>query len=233
MLSFFLRSFFLNRLQSKLEHVIGSNIVATLILCIKSLPRHMGNEPETISGASWSKLAGEVFRVLMGSCSVLVRRSASVGLALLATCGYNENALGLQTEVLTSLEEAIQWTSPADGKPKKATSEAAIFSSSAALLTVGCLQRSSLNDNSPRNHSLPLPSSHMIRRLLISLSTFGGSSDTVVVRVSALHSLSLVIAHYHGVVDDDWLRVLQTSCHVAGQTFVSIWTSTNIEGEVS
>jgi len=68
------------------------------------------------SGVSWSKLSGEAFRVLMGSCSTLVWRSASYGLALLATCGYNKNALGLQTAVLTSFEEAIQWTSLADSR---------------------------------------------------------------------------------------------------------------------
>jgi hypothetical protein len=193
----------------------------------------MGNEAEAISGASWSKLAGEAFRALMGSCSALVRRSASHGLALLATCGYNENALGLQTAVLTSLEEAIQLTSFADGRQtKKATFEAAMFSSSSALLTVGCLQRSH-NGDSDSNHLLPLPSSHMIRRLVASLLTFGGPFDTLAVRVSALHSLSLVIAHYHGDVDDDWFRVLHNSCEVVRLNFVYIWTSNGKESAVS
>lgn len=212
--------------------MIGSNVVATLILCIKSLPRQMGNEVEAISGATWSKLAGEAFRVLMVSCSTLVRRSASYGLALLATCGYNENALGLQTAVLTSLEEAIQWTSFADGRQsKKATFEAALFSSSSALMTVGCLQRA--HKNVEANHLLPLPSSHMIRRLLASLLTFGGPYDTLAVRVSSLHSLSLVIAHYRGGVDEDWLSVLHNSCEVVGLNFVYIWTSNNKESAVS
>ena len=104
----------------------------------------MESDPDAETGPSWTKLAGEIFRILMGSCSALVRRSSSEGLSLLPTCGYNENALALQTIVLTSLEETMQVATHIDGKPKKAALEAIMFSNAAALLTVGCLQRASI-----------------------------------------------------------------------------------------
>lgn len=228
-------------LQAKQEHVVGSNIVATLVLCIKSLPRQMGCDPDADAGPSWSKLAGETFVLLMASCSALVRRASSEGLALLATCGYNENALALQTVVLTSLEETMQGANHVDGKPRKAALEAALFSKSAAFLTIGCLQRASgtkskesANGTPPRKSprpSLPLPSAHMIRRLLASLSNNGTTFDSLIVRVCALHALSLVVAHYRGDVDDDRLHVLWTAVQVVEQTFISVWTAASTDGD--
>ncbi len=39
---------------------------------------------------------------------------------------------------------------------------------------------------------------------------------------------SLVIAHYHGGIDEIWLRVLHNSFEVVGLNFVYIWTSNKI-----
>jgi len=201
----------------------------------------MGSDPDAVVGSSWTRLAGETFVLLMASCSALVRRASSEGLALLATCGYNENALALQTVVLTSLEETMQGANHVDGKPRKPALEAMLFSKSAALLTIGCLQRASsaksidfVKDKSPRNSSrpsLPLPSAHMVRRLLVSSSSFGTAFDSVVVRVCALHALSLLVSHYRGDCDEDRLHVLWTAVQAAEQTFISVWTAVSGEGD--
>jgi len=48
-----------------------------------------------------------------------------------------------------------------------------------------------------------------------------------------LHSLSLVIAHYHGGIDEIWLRVLHNSFEVVGLNFIYIWTSNSQASAVS
>jgi hypothetical protein len=94
------------------EHVAASNVTAALVLCILNLPRSVGShEMRSVhKGPSWTKSVADSFVMLMSSTCPLVRRASAEGLALLATCGFNENALTLQTSILASLENTMQGT---------------------------------------------------------------------------------------------------------------------------
>ena len=233
------------------ENIAASNVTAAIVLCILNLPRSVGShEMHADQGLSWTKAVADSFILLMSSSSSLVRRASAEGLALLATCGFNENALTLQTSILAQLEETMQGANPVDGKPRKAVMETYILSKSAALLTIGCLRRASVrkayldleapvstrSPTSPRKSSrasLPLPTAHMVRRLLNSLSENGNMCDTIVTRIYALHALNLLIVYYDASSDAEQERVhlLRTAAHILQESFISLWGAVHADAD--
>lgn len=180
--------------------------------------------------------------------SPFVRRAAAEGLAILSTLGVKEDAHFLQSAVLHSLDEVFQGTYTA-GQAKQMPPESMSAASSTALLTLGCIQRSSnriqavraeqdrvrgspKKTNKGEDQDDLLPTLQMMVRVLPSTNCGirGGFFGT---RVHALHTFGLILSYsrkFVGVLlGEEEMQLLKKLVFVIEDNFLASWTVVTAE----
>jgi len=244
------------RIKTKQEHAISSNIVGTIIACLKALPLHLGTHDVDIGmGPPWMKLAKDIFLVLIAFPTTLIRRASAEGLARLATCGVSEDALSLQSSIFTTLEQLVSGVYNTQQQSRKVSQETIAFQKSSALLTIGCLQRlayehhkNNESDKFPRsrmNHrsKLPIPTKRMVSSVIASLANVGHANleheSSAIVRICALHSFALLISYFDAnqtrsedskiELERDRVRLLHQAVDILEDAFMSVWTAVSAD----
>jgi hypothetical protein len=128
------------RVKPQEEDVAASNVIATILACLKALPLHESTYDTLIDrGPPWMERAASLLLRLLPSPSDNIRRGAAEGLSLLATLGVSEDAHTLQSTILYSLDEVMKGNSV--GVNPKFHLETLGFARAGSLLALASIQR--------------------------------------------------------------------------------------------
>lgn len=122
------------------EDAAASNVIATILACLRALPLHESTYDTLIDrGPPWMERATSLLLRLLPSPSDITRRGAAEGLSLLATLGVSEDAHTLQSTILYSLDEVMKGSSV--GTIPKTQLETLGFAKAGSLLALASIQR--------------------------------------------------------------------------------------------
>lgn len=136
------------------EDVASSNVIATVLACLRALPLHESTHDTLIDrGPPWMERATSLLLRLLPSPSDNIRRGAAESLSLLATLGVSEDAHTLQSTILYSLDEVMKGSGV--GTSPKTQLETLGFAKAGSLLALASIQRAAKRmKRSVRMHSL-------------------------------------------------------------------------------
>ncbi|MGH7973925.1 MAG: hypothetical protein ACREBR_00265, partial [bacterium] len=161
-----------------------------------------------------------------------IRRACAEGLALLAASAISEDAVSIPSSIFASVVEIIDATG-VDGKQRKAM-EALSYAKSCALLTIGCLQRTSERHAQGKlkafRHGsgsvLQRPTIRMLRSVLSYLSL---DTTLLSVRICSLHSFELLISYLGDGIEKIEEAIttdnVESAILVLEETFTSVWSA--------
>lgn len=194
--------------------------------------------------------AKDVLLNVFPSQSPFVRRAAAEGLAFLSTLGVKEDAHFLQSAVQHSLDEVVRGKATS-GEAQPLSPESLSASSATALLTYGCIQRTShriklIRADRSRMRGSPqkqtrddaddlLPTLQMMIRVLPSTNC-GPQRGFFGVRTFALHSFGLLIAYTNKLrgseLSADEMHLLKKAVGTVEENFLAAWTvaSSDLDG---
>lgn len=128
------------RVKPQEDDVVGSNVIATILACLRALPLHESTYDTLIDrGPPWMERATSLLLRLLPTPSDNIRRGAAEGLSLLATLGVSEDAHTLQSTILYSLDEVMKGSSV--GANPKSHSETVGYAKAGSLLALASIQR--------------------------------------------------------------------------------------------
>lgn len=241
-------------IPSKQEIACSTNITASLLACVRSLPYYEAFSDDKVSmGSPWMTKFKNLLFSLMPSTIPVVRRGAAECLASLAAVGLVENKHSVQSSILHSLDEVMQGHYP-DGtarSSKHSSPDFLVSSRTGALLTLASIQRSihllvadSENRSQLKSHAIELssisapPTMIMMTRVLSCLSTRPfHEGDSSLARAYALHVFSLLMFYS---IDDPALKdaespekiqIIKKAVELVEHNLLSTWTSSS--GKVS
>lgn len=209
----------------KNEDVTSTNVTATLLSCLKSLPSNEGLDGGiTGTGPPWVSRCVRLFFQLLQSSRSLVRRGAAEGLGLLASLGIKE-----------VYNQSLQATG----------NENAIFKNAGCLLTFGCIHRaasgasyfqssSSQDSDNVSNNMSSIPSMTMLTRLLPYTATHTSDEDSFLIRTHAIQSFCLILSHSRDIYDrskcpEEHLQVLSKAVEIVENNIFGAWKSNTSE----
>ncbi|MGH7955133.1 MAG: hypothetical protein ACREOZ_04150 [Gloeomargaritales cyanobacterium] len=170
---------------------VAQNVMAVIMASLKVLPGHLGSSDAYVAmGPPWMRLARGMLLVLMSLPCIRIRRACAEELALLAASAISEDAVSIPSSIFASVVESIDATG-VDSKQRKAM-EAFSYAKFCALLTIGCLQRTSERHAQGKlkafRHGsgsvLQRPTIRMVRSVLSYLSL---DTTLLSVRICSLH----------------------------------------------
>eukprot|EP00980_Cylindrotheca_fusiformis_P023611 scaffold10671_cov131-Cylindrotheca_fusiformis.AAC.9 len=225
-----------------------TNVTAVLVSCLRALPVQESTHNVTVGiGPSWMTQAKDILLNVLPSRSPFVRRAAAEGLAVLSTIGVKEDAQFLQSAVLHSLDEVFQGTYGA-GQVRPTPVAADSSASATALLTLGCIQRTShrirairadhsrsrgsSQKNSKDDSNDILPTVQMMIRILPSTNC-GMPGAYFGVRASALHAFGLLVAYSNKLreasLGPNELQLLKKVAGIVEDNFLAAWTTASAD----
>ena len=235
--------------------VTSTNIVATLLSCLRALPTHEGPGGGTMgTGPPWMTRSARLFLNQLQNPHSLVRRGAAEGLGLLVSVGVKCEVHTLQSSVMHSLEDMIQTSGGENTLQQKNTFDLSLQKKAGYLLSFGCIQRatSKLFSRNTRNRSLSscshddtvsniselsIPTMTMLTRLLPYTAIHTTDEDSFLTRTYALRSFCMILSYSKLIADkeknlEERRQILSKAIEVVENNLFGAWKSNATEIDV-